>query len=102
MCTFFVLFCLTIPNAGFHQNFDLVTNEDGGYMEVIIIYLQVAQNKSIYSIDRLLLRIANSLICSLDLMSSPNNPLNKIMLERTAVSYLIIYLVNHCLSQIMM
>lgn len=27
-------------------------------------------------------------------MSSPNNPLNKIMFERTAASYLIIYLIN--------
>lgn len=42
----------------------------------------------------LYLHIANPHICSLDLMSSPNSPLNKIMLERTAASYLIIYLVN--------
>ncbi|KAG1294838.1 hypothetical protein G6F66_004867 [Rhizopus arrhizus] len=54
-------------NAGFHHNFDLVTNEDAGFMEVTV---------------------------SLDLMSSPNSPLNRIMLERTAASYLIIYLVN--------
>jgi hypothetical protein len=26
-------------NAGFHQNFDLVTNEDAGFMEVTIRYL---------------------------------------------------------------
>lgn len=38
--------------------------------------------------------IAHPHICSLDLMSSLNSPLNKIMLERTAASYLIIYLVN--------
>ncbi|CAO3670536.1 unnamed protein product [Rhizopus stolonifer] len=56
-------------SAGFHANFDVVTNEDAEFMKVTIIYF-------------------------LDLISSPNNPLNKFMLEGTAASYLIIYLVN--------
>ncbi|KAG1553393.1 hypothetical protein G6F49_002796 [Rhizopus delemar] len=59
--------CQKLCSAGFHQNFDLVSHEDAGFMEVTM---------------------------SLDLMRYPNNPLNKIMLERAAVSYLIIYLVN--------
>ena len=42
----------------------------------------------------LYLHIANPHICSLDMMNSPQNPINKTMLERTSAAYLIIYLVN--------
>lgn len=42
----------------------------------------------------LYLHIVNPHICSLDLMNSPQNPINKTMLERTSATYLIIYLVN--------
>ncbi|KAG1580223.1 hypothetical protein G6F48_010595 [Rhizopus delemar] len=60
---------LATDDHGFNENFDLVTNYDIGFMEVTIRYF-------------------------LDLMSSPNSPLNTIMLERTAATYLIIYIVN--------
>ncbi|KAG1535323.1 hypothetical protein G6F50_010742 [Rhizopus delemar] len=60
---------LATDDHGFNENFDLVTNYDIGFMEVTIRYF-------------------------LDLMSSPNSPLNTIMLERTAATYLIIYVVN--------
>ncbi|KAG1315797.1 hypothetical protein G6F64_000369 [Rhizopus arrhizus] len=57
----------TLYDVGYRKDFDLVAHDDAHFMEITI---------------------------SLDLMSSPNSPLNKIMLGRTAASYLIIYLVN--------
>lgn len=38
--------------------------------------------------------VNNPHIYSLDLMSSPQNPLSKLMIERMAACYLIIYIVN--------
>ncbi|KAI8645556.1 hypothetical protein BD408DRAFT_338648, partial [Parasitella parasitica] len=59
----------TLYSHGFNESFDFVTNHDIGFMEVTVRYF-------------------------LDLMSSPNSPLNTIMLERTAATYLNIYIVN--------
>ncbi|CEP10658.1 hypothetical protein [Parasitella parasitica] len=59
----------TLYDVGYRKDFDLVAHDDANFMEITIRYF-------------------------LDLMSSPNSPLNKIMLERTAASCLIIYLVN--------
>lgn len=55
--------------AGYQKGFDLISHEDAGFIEVTARHF-------------------------LDLMSSPNSPLNNIMLERTAASYLIIYIIN--------
>ncbi|KAG1289377.1 hypothetical protein G6F65_000201 [Rhizopus arrhizus] len=57
----------TLYDVGYRKDFDLVAHDDAHFMKITIRYF-------------------------LDLMSSPNSPLNKIMLERTAASYLIIYL----------
>ncbi|KAI8883038.1 hypothetical protein K501DRAFT_294854 [Backusella circina FSU 941] len=50
-------------------DFDPITHSDGDFIEVTIRYF-------------------------LELMSSPQNPLNKLMIERTGACYLIIYIVN--------
>ncbi|KAG1493576.1 hypothetical protein G6F46_008981 [Rhizopus delemar] len=59
----------TLYRHGFNENFDLIANHNMGFLEVTTRHF-------------------------LDLMNSPNNPLNKIMLERTAATYLIIFIVN--------
>ncbi|CAO3696422.1 unnamed protein product [Rhizopus microsporus] len=56
-------------NNGFRSDFDLVAHNDAGFIEVTTRYF-------------------------LDMMNSPQNPINKTMLERTSAAYLIIYLVN--------
>ncbi|CAO3678995.1 unnamed protein product [Rhizopus microsporus] len=56
-------------HCGFHDNFDLITNHDIGFIKVTVRHF-------------------------LDFMNSPNSPLNTIMLERTAATYLIIFIVN--------
>ena len=42
----------------------------------------------------LILHANNPQIFSLDLINTPQNPLSKLMIERTAACYLIIYMVN--------
>ncbi|ORE16028.1 hypothetical protein BCV71DRAFT_272711 [Rhizopus microsporus] len=57
----------TLYDVVYHKDFDLVAQDDADFMEITI---------------------------RLDIMSFPNSLLNKIMLEKTAASYLIIYLAN--------
>ncbi|KAI9366636.1 hypothetical protein BD770DRAFT_311514, partial [Pilaira anomala] len=59
----------TLYYVGYRKDFNLFAHDDANFMEITIRYF-------------------------LDLMSSLNSPLNKIMIERTAASYLIIYLVK--------
>ncbi|KAL0088350.1 hypothetical protein F4703DRAFT_1915457 [Phycomyces blakesleeanus] len=59
----------TLHQTVFHEDFDLIAHSDFGFIEVTTRYF-------------------------LDIMSSPQNPFNNVMLERTAASYLIIYIVN--------
>ncbi|KAG1055541.1 hypothetical protein G6F43_002512 [Rhizopus delemar] len=54
---------------GSRSDFDLIAHHDAGFIEATTRYF-------------------------LGLMSSPQNPINKTMLERTSATYLIIYLVN--------
>ncbi|CEP17837.1 hypothetical protein [Parasitella parasitica] len=62
----------TLYDVGHRKDFDLVAHDDANFMEITIRSF-------------------------LDLKKSPNSPLNKIMLEETAASYMIIYLVNQLL-----
>ncbi|CAO3625284.1 unnamed protein product [Mucor hiemalis] len=52
----------TLYDVGYRKDFDLVAHDDANFMEITIRYF-------------------------LDLMSYPNSPLNKIMLERTAIAF---------------
>lgn len=63
-------------NAGFHQNFDLVANEDAGFMELTIVYLKVVRKRMIINRSFFICGYLIHILCSLGLMSSPNSPLN--------------------------